>query len=328
MVPPDAGRRSSWPAAEGERREWRDLPRAVRTALEAHLGARVVEATSERGGFSPGVASRLGLSDGRRVFAKVVGYDANPDSPDIHRREANVLARLPQNAPVPRLLSTFDNGSWVALFLEEIAGATPRLPWDPTELRRVLVAVEDLVDSLTPAPFDAGAFGERYRATFTLWQQFASARERDSTAVVDLDPWAVEHLDDLVELERRFPRATRGRTLLHFDLRADNILLTPDRVYFADWPWASVGAGWVDLVGFLPSVAMQGGPPPWSIFDGNPLAQGVRDEDVEALLAGFAGYLLGNARRPPPPGLSTLRPFQLAQGVEALEWLKHRLGNR
>lgn len=42
--------------------------------------------------------------------------------------------------------------------------------------------------------------------------------------------------------------AGRGPTLLHSDLRADNLLLTPTRVVAVDWPWASVGAAWA---GFL-----------------------------------------------------------------------------
>lgn len=56
------------------------------------------------------------------------------------------------------------------------------------------------------------------------------------------------------------PPASRGDTLLHLDLRADNIVLTADRVYTVDWPSAAVGAWWVDVLGMAPSVAMQGGP--------------------------------------------------------------------
>jgi aminoglycoside phosphotransferase (APT) family kinase protein len=56
--------------------------------------------------------------------------------------------------------------------------------------------------------------------------------------------------------------AAAGPALLHGDLRADNLLLTPSRVVAVDWPRACAGAAWVDLLLLLPSVAMQGGPNP------------------------------------------------------------------
>jgi aminoglycoside phosphotransferase (APT) family kinase protein len=272
------------------------------------------------------VAARLELSDGRRLFAKVVGSEANPDSPGYHRAEARILAQLPPTAPVPRLLSVYDDGEWVALFLRELDGHTPHLPWQASEFRRVLSAIESLADSLTPAPFPAMTFGERHAKLFTRWQEMASAARHRTDDLADLDPWARRRLPGLIKLEKRLPAASAGDTLLHSDLRADNILITKDRVFFADWPSACIGAKWVDLVFFLPSVAMQGGPPPWEVFDQSAMAQGARAEDVNSVLAALTGFLLGDARKPPPPGLSTLRPFQHAQGVEALAWLKHRMG--
>jgi len=50
------------------------------------------------------------------------------------------------------------------------------------------------------------------------------------------------------------------------------MLLTDDRVYLVDWPHAKIGARWLDLVWFLPSVAMQGEPPPERLFSTHPLS--------------------------------------------------------
>jgi aminoglycoside phosphotransferase (APT) family kinase protein len=326
MTRRSAAANSTGPLAEGERRKWSELPQRLRDQLEEHLRARVLRAVSEPGGFSPGVAARLELSDGRRLFVKVVGSAANPDSPGYHRAEARILAQLPPTAPVPRLISVYDDGEWVALFLRELDGHTPRLPWQAPEFRRVLNAIESLADSFTPAPFPAMTFGEKHGKLFTRWQEMATAAKQRSDDLADLDAWVRRHLPQLVKLEKRSQVASAGNTLLHSDLRADNILITKDRVFFADWPSACLGAKWVDLLIFLPSVAMQGGPHPWDIFDQSVMSRDARAEDVNAVLAAFTGFLLGDARKPPPPGLSTLRPFQRAQGVEALQWLKHRMG--
>lgn len=315
------------PPARGERRTWEGLPEPLRDAFERQLCAKVLRAESEPGGFSPGVAARLSLSDGRRIFAKVVGREPNPTSPDVHREEIKVLSQMAPAIPTPRLLSTYDRDDWVALFLEEIDGHTPQLPWRALDLERVVHAIETLAQLLTPAPFSARTYAERHSEMFAAWHEMSEAREKGADDLSDLNPWARSHLPVLVQLEGRLSSAAAGNTLLHSDLRADNILLTNDRVYFADWPGACVGARWIDLLGCLPSVAMQGGPPPWRIFDESPLSQDAKEDDVNAVLSALTGFFLGNARKPAPPGLSTLRPFQRARGVEALAWLRHRLSD-
>jgi hypothetical protein len=93
-----------------------------------------------------------------------------------------------------------------------------------------------------------------------------------------------------------------------------------------DWPHAAIGAAWIDLVFFLPSVAMQGGPKPWEIFESHSVGQGVEPDRVTAVVAAIAGFFIQQSRQPPPPGLPTLRRFQLGQGLPALEWLKRRTG--
>jgi thiamine kinase-like enzyme len=113
--------------------------------------------------------------------------------------------------------------------------------------------------------------------------------------------------------------------LVHFDIRADNILMTPERPYVVDWPWAALGARWLDLALMLPSIAMQGGPDPQTLWSGHALARGVDDDVLNAFLAAFTGFLTRMALLPPPPGLPTLRAFQHGQAVVARRWLAQRL---
>lgn len=98
----------SAPPAEGARVAWRDVPEDVREAIERVCGACVVEAQTQPGGFSPGVAARVRCADETRCFVKAVSAEANPDSPRFHRREARVLADLDSliaagRVPAPRL---------------------------------------------------------------------------------------------------------------------------------------------------------------------------------------------------------------------------------
>jgi aminoglycoside phosphotransferase (APT) family kinase protein len=316
------------PPAVGRRLAWVDVPGWLRGEVETRLGGRVMEAVTQPSGFSPGLAVRLRLADGPRAFVKAVGPEPNPDSPGIHRAEARTMVVLPRSAPAPRMLWSLDRDGWVALAFEDVDGAHPTLPWRPGELARVLAMVADLADALTPAPPGLPTVADRLRDSFVGWRRLTAAHAAGDDDLAGLDPWAARHLERLADLEAGWPEAARGPTLLHADLRADNLLLTPTRVVAVDWPWACVGAAWVDLLLLLPSVAMQGGPDPEPTFAAHPLAAGADPEAVTAMLAAVAGYLVGASRLPAPPGLPTLRAFQLGQGLAALEWLRRRTGWR
>src|SRR3954465_12624350 len=110
---------SAPPPARGVRVAYDDLPAGVRAWVDDTMGGPVTEAVTQPGGFSPGVASRIRTADGHRAFVKAVCGTANPQSPDMHRKEAAVTAALPEHAPAPRLLASYDDGEWVALLLED-----------------------------------------------------------------------------------------------------------------------------------------------------------------------------------------------------------------
>jgi aminoglycoside phosphotransferase (APT) family kinase protein len=322
--PGPADRSPPPPPASGVRLPWSAVPAALRRAVEADLGSRVVDAVSQPGGFSPGVAARLLLADGRRAFVKAVGPEPNPDSPGIHRAEARIAAALPAAAPAPRLLGSHDQQGWIALLFEDVDGRMPAQPWRHDELGRVLAALTDLAAALTPAPVGAPSLADRLGEQFHGWRRLRAAREVGSDALGWLDPWARRHLDRLAELEAGWTAAAAGSTLLHADLRADNLLLTPTRVVFVDWPWAAVGAAWVDLLLMLPSVRMQGGPDPEALFTGHPVARDAGRDAATSVLAGLTGFFLSRSQEPAPPGLPTVRAFQAAQGAVALAWLRQR----
>jgi aminoglycoside phosphotransferase (APT) family kinase protein len=291
----------------------------VRLAIEQRIGGPVVQAITQPGGFSPGLAARLRTADGRRCFVKAVSVQANPDTPDIHRREAAVVAALPPAAPVPRLLWSYDEGDWVALGFEDVEGHTPTQPWRDDELRMVIEGLRRLHDMLTPSPIAGEPAAHAFATEIRGWEEL-----RDSHSA-GLDPWSRANLDRLVQLEANAPSVVSGPTLLNFDVRADNIIIAGDRVFFVDWPWARVGAPFVEWLGLAPSVCMQGGPKPEELMRRVALG-GVTDDAINAVIASLTGYFLGHALRPPPPGIPTVRAFQAAQGAIALAWLRERTG--
>jgi hypothetical protein len=313
------------PAAQGVRMEWAALPSRVRERVEERIGARVVGAVTQKGGFSPGVAARVRLADGGRVFVKAVGVEPNGDAPGLHRAEARVAGALPAGAPVARLLGVVEVDGWVALVFEDVAGRTPAQPWRSAELARVLAASAGLAALLDPAPLPAPTLAERNAEPFRGWRLLAAER---ADVLAGLGPWARRHLARLAAAEPAWVAASAGSALVHCDLRADNVLLTADRVVFVDWPWASIGVPWFDVLALGPSVIAWNGPSAVPVLDAHLAARGADPEAVTALLVALAGRFLHQSTLPAPPGLPTLRPFQRAQGEGALTWLRSRPGWR
>ena len=308
-------------SAEGVRVAWEQVPGYVRAAIEDVCGARVVEAWTQPGGFSPGLAARVRGANGGRFFVKAVSADANPDTPLLHRQEARILTALgpviaSRRLPVPRLRGTVDQGPWTALVLDDVDGRHPALPWRAAELDLVVAALDRIGEALTPAPVDVPTVAERLGAEFTGWRTLAAG-----PGPGQLDPWSRMHLDQLARIEATWAEHAVGDTLLHADIRADNLLLTGEGVVVVDWPWACRGAAVVDLVLFAPSVAMQGGPPPAELLARSQSGRAAGRAGLTALVCGVAGYLTEVSLRPPPPGLPTVRAFQAAQGAVARRWL-------
>jgi hypothetical protein len=308
--------------AAGVHLPWAEVPAAVQ-AWAAGVGGGPPQSVRDLpGGFSPGATAVLECAD-RDIFVKAVGAELNPQSPDMHRREVVVSAALPLSPRFPCLLDSYDDGDWVALAFDAVDGRPPRHPWEAGELILVTEALSSLHRELTPSPLPLlTRLADYARHLFGGWADLSAM----DAPPAGLDRWARSHLDRLAELESDWPAACEGPTLVHGDVRADNVLLAADGVVFVDWPHAAVGTSVFDVIGWAPSVVLEGGPPPEELLARHVAPIPVDPDVVTVLLAAVAGFFVERSHRPPMPGLPTLRPFQAAQGEVALDWLRRRTG--
>jgi aminoglycoside phosphotransferase (APT) family kinase protein len=307
---------------EGVRSAWADVPSSVRHAVDAVLGSPVVSTSGVSGGFSPGPAVRADLADGRTVFVKAAGTALNPHSPGMHRREGEVLGVLPPTVPAPRLLGLVDDGDWVALAIEWVDGRTPSAT-EADDVERLLGVLDRVAAATAGADLPGiAAFADVHRSLLGHWVRLAV------DPLPGLDAWSTRHLERLAELDALAPAATAGSHLVHVDTRTDNVLLAdsgPDGDVVVDWPGAALGAPWIDLVGLLPALHLDGGPPPGEVFAAHATARQADPGAVDVFVAALAGYFTRQSLLPAPPGLPTLRAFQAAQGAIARRWLAERL---
>ncbi|GAA2968719.1 aminoglycoside phosphotransferase family protein [Glutamicibacter bergerei] len=299
---------------------WAQLPEHVRNAVEVILGSPVVEAHGQQGGFSPGTADRVRTADGRRAFVKAVGTSLNAVTPRLHRAEAKISALLPGRLPVPKYLGSYDKQGWVALVLEDIPGSHPKTPWTRVELERVLDSLHVLGSHPVPSTLThLPALHTEVAAEFTGWDRI------DIDLPSNLDPWIADHLPRLQGSARTGLSCLEGQSLVHSDIRSDNLLLTEEGAYIVDWPWACIGAPWFDALSVLINVRLHdAGFDVASVLGTHPVFVGLSAENIDGFLAGMSGYFIDGARQPAPSGLPTLRSFQQAQGEATIGWLRER----
>lgn len=243
----------------------------------------------------------------------------NQDTANANRREIKHTQVLQGNPRVPKLLRSFEKENWVTLIYEVVEGKHPDLPWRMDELEFVLNELALLSASITPCPqpeiFDR--LEDNIREEFMGWNKFARAN-----SVMDLkDEWIGSHLDMLVRLENKGPTAAKGNSLVHADLRADQIILASGKAVFLDWPHAMIGAPWVDFLFLFPSIELRGGPEMASLMN-QYLLRDVNEDQLIPMTVALAGSFLWNSIQAPPPRLVTIRKFQRDQGDIVMKWLK------
>lgn len=300
---------------------WEQLPAHVRDAITEILGSPVIEAQSQQGGFSPGTADRVRAANGRRAFVKAVGTSINEVAPKLHRSEAKISALLPGTLPVPKYIGSYEDKDWVALVLEDIPGIHPQTPWTSFELDLVLDSLHTLGRHPVPT-----TLSHLPRLHTELAGEFSGWDRVRADPPPSLDPWTLDHLQQLQDLARAGLSCLEGRSLVHSDIRSDNILLTEDHgAYIIDWPWACIGVPWFDALSVLINVRLHD-----AEFDvdsrlrTHPVFAGVTEENIDGFLAGMSGYFIDSARQPAPPALPTLRGFQQEQGEATIAWLRER----
>lgn len=302
------------PVAAGTRIPWEAVPDHVRGDIEAGFGSPVVEARTQHGGFSPGAAVRIVCADGTRAFVKACGVGLNRDTPDLNRREITALEqieRLSSSVPHARLLSAYDGGSWVALVLEDIEGHRPHVPWTEADVTAMSRSLEQL--AATRAPRGLPAFAEAAQL-LTGWDDVAADP-------VGISPALLDRLPQFLARQALARGVTVGDRLVHWDARADNVIVRDGVAVLLDWAWASRGAPWLDTLLLAMDFRIQGGPDADAFLASSPVTRDVPPSDLASVVACMVGIWHDRARRPAPPGLPTIREWQAWCGAAALDWL-------
>jgi phosphotransferase family enzyme len=248
-----------------------------------------------RRGYSVNEHWVLEPAHGERVFVKV-GHVA--PSPDWVRSERRVL-ELVSGAFMPDLIG-FEDGDSPLLVLEYLTDGWWPPPWRENDVAAVQAALDEIA-----AAEVKGELPRLADAEWPGWSDIAADPEPFLHLGIVSREWLDEALPALIEASAAAPLA--GESLLHCDVRSDNLCIRRGRAILVDWNHARVGNPAFDLAFWLPSLRLEGGPPPDSF-------------GVDELACFVAGFFAAWAGRPKPGGAPTVREFQRAQLEVALPW--------
>jgi hypothetical protein len=277
--------------------------------IAAATGRTPVSLASAPGHGAPSNRRWIALfGDGSTAFAKIAAYGYTAEW--LRTEHSNYLA-LDGRAFLPRLLGWHDDGSAPTLVVEDLSSREWPPPWSAERVDAVLATLGELRAAEVPA-----ALGPSPQRELVDPMEGWAAIRADPVDAIELGVFDLEWFSrSSGVLETAAAEAVlSGPTLVHGDVRSDNLCIRGSRAVLVDWNLACRGSDTFDLASWLPSLHHEGGPEPWTLLPGHGA--------VAALLAGF---FLEHARRAPIPQAPHVRRLQRDQGVVALRWACHEL---
>ena len=313
------------PRAVQARIDYEALPAAVRAWVDSTLGSTVVRAATQTGGFSAGAAARVEAAAGSRAFVKAVSDEVNAQTPDLFRHEVAVLSALPDVPYRAALRSSYDDGTWAGLLLDDVDGRHPDLD-DDADAAAVRAVLVGQARELTPDPVRLGVADMAVSAA--RWhRRVERALDSDPTLFPD---WFVREREAVLARVASLPGRMPSESWVHLDVRDDNLLVRPDgSAVVVDWGMSRPGPSWLDQV--LLGVHRVASPS----FDDEvahlvvPGASagrgaGLQDDVTDFVLA--LGASLAALRDRPMPGLPAIDEFRRREQARLLAGARRRLG--
>lgn len=267
--------------------------------ISAATGKTVANMRTVQRGYSLAQRIIVAFSDGTSLFAKI---GTNEFTSGWLRDEYRIYTSL-SGSFMPTCFGFDGDGMNPILLLEDLSDAHWPPPWDEEQIQQVLASLEEVWQSSLP---DLPLLSENSRL-LDGWQRVAEAPRSFLSIGLASDSWLEKALPRLLAIDA--PNVVQGDSLLHLDLRSDNMCLVGKRVLLIDWNGVCIGNRDFDLGAWLPSLEMEGGPAPESILPNR--------GEIAGLLS---GYFAARAGLEPIPDSPNVRTLQLTQLKSALPW--------
>lgn len=228
----------------------------LRDLVESALGKKAVAWRTPHTGLSGAHRFVVGFADGSGAFVKAAVDD---ETEGWLRTEQRILREVKGDF-VPREVAGLEGAKNPALVTEDLSRAhwpTDHHPvhWAPGHFDLLLETLKRLraVEGPQWLPATSARSPSQWRSI---------EREADRFLALQICPesWFREALDGLIEAEESL--SLEGHSLVHNDVRSDNLCIIRDRVVLVDWSVARRGHPDHDLAAVVCTLPLEGGPDP------------------------------------------------------------------
>jgi hypothetical protein len=235
---------------------------SLRRAVEEALAQRVRSWHRPQLGLSAAERFAIELDDGSRLFVKAA---VDGDTERWLRNEHAVLESV--KAPCQPSVRAFvkRDDDFPVLLTEDLSEAYwpashAGVTWRGGDIGRVLSTVKEVARTVPSSELPALGVEPPARYWQALIENPAPFLELGLCNVA----WLEKFGPVLTEAESNLSKS--GRSLVHGDVRSDNICLLPGRVVFVDWSNSGRGSCDTDLAELLPTLHLEGGPRPYDVM--------------------------------------------------------------
>ncbi len=275
--------------------------------VEYLTGSEPVSWRPAKGGYSVAERWVAKLQNGSSVFIKAA---TDEDTKSWLKAEDKVYENIKGDF-MPQFIG-YDEASSI-LALEDLSKETWTYEWSAERVQAVLHMLEKVAATKTPDDFP---LLELQAPKFNGWREIAAVPE-NRAGFLKLGLASSEWLDKALPILVQAEMAAKfeGDSLVHVDVRSDNICFRGKKPMLVDWNWACRGNAKLDVVGWFPSLHVEGGPAPWDVT-----------LDEPELITALAGFWAIRAPRPSHKQGTAIRELQLKQLRSALPWAVKALG--
>lgn len=228
--------------------------------LDATLGKVPVECWKPHTGLSPAERFVARFADGSSVFVKAAVDDAT----EAELRLEHAVISGSSGDFLPQPLAWVEAGRRPLLLLEDLSDAhwpADHWPvdWKPGQFDVLFETIERVALTAPPACVPRADV-----AFVPQWPIVARDADRFLALGVCSDAWFRAALDGLIDAEAAVPLG--GDSLVHADVRSDNVCFVGTRMTLVDWGAARRGHRHHDLATALTTLPLEGGPEPFDVF--------------------------------------------------------------
>ncbi|MBS1735159.1 MAG: phosphotransferase [Bacteroidetes bacterium] len=238
-----------------------DFPPYLKKAIENRLNQKIVFWTKPDFGLSNAIRFSLLLENNNKVFVKAA---TDTDTEGWLRTEHSVLSSYkeefmpkiidwieePENFPI-LITQDFSDAYWAA--------NNNGVSWRNGDIDLLLETVKRLSNVK-----GHHTLSHLKSNNANVWTKIASNPDGFLKLKLCSKKWLLDNIEYLIMAENNVNET--GTTLVHGDIRSDNICIKNNNVVFVDWSNAAIGNAEHDLANLLPTLQLEGGPLPFQIM--------------------------------------------------------------